>query len=135
MKLHKTKSKIDQWRLLQLTKVIILHFLFHQILISMGVDDLMAAKNMVMRAIQTTELNRIDYQTFNSLQRVENNQVEARYNALLQRVGTTVSFDADLVSQFFLNVTSLVSRDIECLNRGLCLFVNRFHPCSNYTNI
>ena len=64
----------------------------------MGVDDLMAAKNMVMTALQTTELKRIDYQTFNSLQKVENTTTEARYNALLQRVGTTVSFDADLVS-------------------------------------
>ena len=63
----------------------------------MGVDDLMAAKNMVMTALQTTELKRIDYQTFNSLQKVENSSIEARYNALLQRVGTTVSFDADLV--------------------------------------
>ena len=112
------KKKAHSNLKLAVKKVIILYFLFIQILISMGVDDLMAAKNMVMRAIQTTELNRIDYQTFNSLQRVENNQVEARYNALLQRVGTTVSFDADLVSQLlFLNVTSQVSRDIECLNR------------------
>lgn len=68
-----------------------------QILISMGVDDLMAAKNMVMTALQTTELKRIDYRTFNSLQKVENSSIEARYNVLLQRVGTTVSFDADLV--------------------------------------
>ena len=64
----------------------------------MGVDDLLAAKNMVMSALQTTEMKRIDYSTFNSLQKVENSSTEARYNALLQRVGTTVSFDADLVS-------------------------------------
>ncbi len=76
-------------------------FLSIQILISMGVDDLMAAKNMVMTALQTTELKRIDYQTFNSLQKVENSSIEARYNALLQRVGITVSFDADLVKIFY----------------------------------
>jgi hypothetical protein len=64
----------------------------------MGVDDLMAAKNMVMAALKTTEMKRIDYQTFNSLQKVENTAVEARYNSLLQRVGTCVSFDADLVT-------------------------------------
>jgi len=63
----------------------------------MGVDDLMAAKNMVMTAMKTTKLERIDYQTFNSLQKVENSQVEERYNALLERVGVTASFDADLV--------------------------------------
>ncbi len=63
----------------------------------MGVDDLMAARNMVMAAMKTTELKRIDYQTFNSLQKVDNSAVESRYNTLLQRVGTTVSFDPDLV--------------------------------------
>ena len=76
-----------------------------QILISMGVDDLLAAKNMVMSALQTTEMKRIDYSTFNSLQKVENSSTEARYNALLQRVGTTVSFDADLVSYPHLIIT------------------------------
>lgn len=68
-----------------------------QILISMGVDDLMAAKNMVMAAMKTTKMERIDYKTFNSLQKVENSQIEERYNCLLERVGATVSFDADLV--------------------------------------
>ena len=68
-----------------------------QILITMGVDDLMAARTMVMAAMKTTELKRIDYQTFNSLQKVDNSDMENRYNTLLQRVGTTVSFDPDLV--------------------------------------
>ena len=68
-----------------------------QILITMGVDDLMAARTMVMAAMKTTELKRIDYQTFNSLQKVDNSDMERRYNTLLQRVGTTVSFDPDLV--------------------------------------
>jgi hypothetical protein len=70
-----------------------------QILITMGVDDLMAARNMVMAAMKTTELKRIDYQTFNSLQKVDNSDIENRYNTLLQRVGTTVSFDPDLVKK------------------------------------
>jgi hypothetical protein len=49
---------------------------------------------------QRTELKRIDYTTFNSLQKVEHNSsTEARYNELLQRVGLTVSFDSDLVRQ------------------------------------
>lgn len=64
----------------------------------MGVDDLMAARNMVMAAMKTTELKRIDYQTFNSLQKVGDTAMEARYNTLLQRVGSTVSFDPDLVN-------------------------------------
>lgn len=68
-----------------------------QILITMGVDDLLAARNMVMTAMKTTELKRIDYQTFNSLQKVGNSAIEMRYNTLLQRVGVTVSFDPDLV--------------------------------------
>lgn len=37
------------------------------------------------------------FQTFNSLQQVQNSESEARYNSLLQRVGSKVSFDPDLV--------------------------------------
>jgi len=70
---------------------------FDQILITMGVDDFTEVRSMIMTAMQSTELKRIDYQTFNSLQQVNNSESEARYNTLLQRVGSKVSFDPDLV--------------------------------------
>jgi len=68
-----------------------------QILISMGVDDLVAAMNLVTSAVKTTTLQRIDYSTFNSLQKVGNDETEMRYNELLEKVGVSVSFDIDLV--------------------------------------
>jgi len=68
-----------------------------QILISMGVDDLVGAMAIVSTAMKTMSLQRIDYLTFNSLQKVESNQSERRYNQLLEHVGITVSFDTDLV--------------------------------------
>jgi len=100
----------------------------------MGVDDLMAARNMVMAAMKTTELKRIDYQTFNSLQKVGDTAMEARYNTLLQRVGSTVSFDPDLVNIplcFFLsswNWTPKIKTPFTTLP-----FTNHFDVCNFHT--
>jgi hypothetical protein len=68
-----------------------------QILISMGVDDLVAAMQTVSSAMKTMSLKRIDYLTFNTLQKMGSHQSEQRYNELLEHVGITVSFDIDLV--------------------------------------
>lgn len=85
-----------------------------QILISMGVDDLVAAMSMVSSAVKTMSLQRIDYSTFNSLQKVGNTESEKRYNELLEHVGVTVSFDMTLVK--ILSYILLFS--VHCDNKG-----------------
>lgn len=72
---------------------------FDQILISLGIDDLAAAKNMIMSAMKTqTCMNKIAYSNMNALQKIEEeSESEKRYNVLLERVGSSVTFNNDLV--------------------------------------
>lgn len=72
-----------------------------QILYSMGIDDVESGKKMIMVTLKNAgELGRIDYKNFNSLQKIEDNEVEDRYEQLLARVGSTVSLRPEIVKLF-----------------------------------
>lgn len=72
-----------------------------QILYSMGVDDIETGKKMIMVTLKNAgNLGRIDYKTFNSIQKIDDNETEKRYEQLLARVGSTVSIRPEIVKLF-----------------------------------
>jgi len=88
-----------------------------QILISMGVDDLFAAMKTVSSAMKKSNLQRIDYSTFNTVQKVGNSESEKRYNELLERIGATLSVDMDLVKILtFILIFSTGSEEIDAVD-------------------
>lgn len=81
-----------------------------QILYSMGVDDIDVGKKMIMTTMKAAgDLGRIDYQNYNSIQKLGDETTENRYNQLLSRVGATVSLTPELVK--LLSYVVLLSPD------------------------
>jgi hypothetical protein len=64
-----------------------------QILFSLGVDDVEMGKKMITTTLRSAgHMRRIDYKSFNSIQKMDqNSDSEARYNRLLERVGRNVT--------------------------------------------
>jgi len=65
----------------------------NQVLISIGVDDVEKLKTMFDPIMKEEKMKHIDYKTFNSIQQVNNNEVETRYNYLQKKVGEGIVDD------------------------------------------
>jgi len=67
-----------------------------QIVITLGINDCDFAKQIIENARQQ-QINKIQYSSMNTLQRIDTSSpAEQRYNRLLERVGSSVSFDVNL---------------------------------------
>jgi len=58
----------------------------NQVLISMGIDDMETIKTMFTPLMKEDRMKHIDYKTFNSIQQVNNSEIELRYNFLQGKV-------------------------------------------------
>jgi hypothetical protein len=81
-----------------------------QIVLSLGINDCEFAKKLITDVNQQRS-NRIEYSHMNSLQKIDRaSPTERRYSKLLERVGTTVSSDVNLVT--LLSYVLLFSNDL-----------------------
>jgi hypothetical protein len=72
-----------------------------QILSSLGIDDLQAARDMIFATLKShNTLKRIDYKTFNTIQDKQEGVVEHRYDQLLEGIGATIAFNPNMVILF-----------------------------------
>ena len=68
-----------------------------QIVISLGINDCDFARKLIFDAKQQ-KINKIHYSSMNALQKIEvSSPAELRYNKLMERVGSTMTFDVNLV--------------------------------------
>lgn len=68
-----------------------------QIVISLGINDCDFARKLILDAKQQ-RINKIQYTSMNALQKIEHSSPsEMRYNKLLERVGTTMTVDVNLI--------------------------------------
>jgi len=65
----------------------------NQVLISMGIDDMDTIKTMFTPLMKEDRMKHIDYKTFNSIQQVNNSEVEVRYNYLQGKVAEAIGDD------------------------------------------
>jgi len=72
-----------------------------QILSSLGINDLQAARDMIFATLKChNTLKRIDYKTFNTIQDKQEGVLEQRYDQLLKEIGATLAFNPNMVILF-----------------------------------
>jgi hypothetical protein len=72
-----------------------------QILSSLGIDDLQAAREMIFATLKChNTLKHIDYKTFNTIQDKAEGVMEKRYDQLLEQIGATIAFNPNIVILF-----------------------------------
>lgn len=70
----------------------------NQLLSSLGVGDMTTIKSDIFAPLMKEEsLEHIDYKTFNSIQQVNNNEVESRYNDLQSKVAAGIGDDISTI--------------------------------------
>lgn len=70
----------------------------NQLLISIGIEDMATIKSTIFAPLMKEEsLKHIDYKTFNSIQQVNNNEVESRYNDLQSKVAEGIGDDISTI--------------------------------------
>ena len=100
-----------------------------QILSSLGINDLQAARDMIFATLKChNTLKHIDYKTFNTIQDKCEVSTEKRYDQLLEQIGSTIAFNPNLVILFsYVLLFSVSFKDYEVfddLSREKVLRIN-----------